>query len=41
MKAELFREISGRRFLLNELGEPHFFIPFIQGKYDSTRHIQI
>ena len=25
MKAELFREINGR-FLLNELGDPHFLI---------------
>ena len=35
MKAEQFREITGR-FLLNELGEPHFLYINSNGTRSST-----
>ena len=40
MKAELFKEINGR-FLLNELGHPHFVIHKIQMAHGRVQNISI
>ena len=40
MKAEQFRETTGR-FLLNELGDPHFFNTLIQMAHGRVQYIAI
>jgi len=40
MKAEQFREITGR-FLLNELGDPHFFNSLFQMAHGRVQYVAI